>query len=175
MADDRVIRIKITTGEGGSSGDGGSKKSSVENLKRIIHPVKTLLNELTEKNELVGYFASESVKSVTRAAKSEINRYYTLREDYLSQRTIENVNVALNKVQTLGSSILSGASAGSFGGPVTSAVGAVAGAGFWTINELIGMRSAGSNYYQQLNSANFQASFSQVRAGLIDNGRGTEN
>lgn len=177
MSDDRTIRIEIIAGGGGeSSSNGDSKKSGgLGNLTRVLHPVRHLLSEVTEKNEMVGYFAAETVRSINKAAKSEINRYYTLREDYLSQRTIENVNVALNKVQTLGTSILNGASAGSFGGPVGAVAGVVAGAGFWTINELIGMRSAGSNYYQQLNSANFQTSFSQVRAGLIDNGRGTEN
>lgn len=176
MADDRTIRIEIVaSGGGGEKKDGEKNVGGLGNLTRALHPVRLLLSEVTEKNQLVGYIFTESVISVNKAAKSEINRYYTLREDYLSQRTIENVNVALNKVQTLGSSVLNGASAGSFVGGAGIIAGVVVGAASWGINEIIGIRNAGSNYYQQLNSTNFQTSFSQVRAGLIDNGRGTEN
>ena len=95
--------------------------------------------------------------------------------DYLSQRTLENVNIAVSKVQGLGMAALTGASAGSFAGPVGTVAGVVVGTASWGVQELMGMRSAGSNYYQQLNGANFQIAFSQVRAGLVDNGRGTEN
>lgn len=174
MADERVIRIQIELGNG-SGGGGGSKKSGIGNITKILHPVRHLLSEITEKNELVGYFLTEAVKDVNKAAKIEVNRYFTLREDYLSQRTLENVNIAVSKVQGLGMAALTGASAGSFAGPVGTVAGVVVGTASWGVQELMGMRSAGSNYYQQLNGANFQTAFSQVRAGLVDNGRGTEN
>lgn len=175
MADDRVIRVKIIAAEGGNSAPKKDGGGGLGDVTRALHPVRHLLSEVTEKNELVGYFFTQAVNNVSKAAKSEVNRYYTLREDYLSQKTLENVNTAVSKVQGLGMSALTGASAGSFTGPVGTVVGAVVGVASWGVQEFIAMRNTGSNYYQQLNGMNFQTSFGQVRAGLVDNGRGTEN
>ena len=57
------------------------------------------------------------------------------------------------------------------GGPVGAAVGAVS----WGVNEFIQNKANLSGYYQDLNASNFNMQFNRTRAGLIDEGRGTEN
>lgn len=170
MADDRVITIRILAGGGG--GDSGQKSGDSDDFGdisgRILHPVKGLLKDIASKNKMAASVIGQTISIVSQAVRSETNRYFTLREDYLSQKTLENQKVALGKVGGFLTSVIGGAMVG-------GVVGGFAGFGYWGVSEVLNIRNTESNYYQQLNTANFQTSFSQVRAGLVNNGRGTEN
>lgn len=171
MADDRTIRIQIIAG-GGSGGSGQKNDDgsgdTIDISGRILHPVKGLLKDIASKNKTAASVIGQTINIISQAVHSETNRYFTLREDYLSQKTLENQKVALGKVGGFLASVVGGATAGGI-------VGAFAGFGYWGVSEVLNIRNTESNYYQQLNAANFQTSFSQVRAGLVNNGRGTEN
>ena len=70
---------------------------------------------------------------------------------------------------------ISGAITGSALGPAGAVAGAVIGTVGWGVNEIMNYQQRMSNTYQLLNSNNFSTNFAQVRAGLINGGRGTEN
>jgi hypothetical protein len=68
-----------------------------------------------------------------------------------------------------------GAIAGSAAGPVGVLIGGAIGVTTWHFNQDIQNKANLSSYYQQLNSANFNTQFNRTRAGLINEGRGTDN
>ena len=57
------------------------------------------------------------------------------------------------------------------GGPT----GAVIGAAGWVGSEILQNQASLSSYYSSINATSMQTEFSRTRAGLVDNGRGTEN
>lgn len=104
------------------------------------------------------------------------NRYTTLQEDYLGEMRVGNVKASINTVHSLIQSTGNGAMTGaSVGGPLGAAVGAVVGFGTSAYKQYMQNQQKLSNYYQQLNQTNFQTYLDSSRAGLVNNGRGTEN
>lgn len=180
MSDAKTIKIEITSVQKNSNNN--TNKSSKNELgedlagfKKFLHPVDAVGELIDEKSKLWGMVFNKSVGLIVSSVGNEINRYLNLTEDYLGQDAYTNVRVAVEKTQTAASTILNGAMIGSVAGPVGAAAGAVISAASWGISQIISGRNSMSSYYQALNASNFQVGFSQTRAGLIDNGRGTEN
>lgn len=125
---------------------------------------------------VIGMYAFNNVKNeLVSTVTSTLNRQITLNENYLAQNNLNVAKKSLSLVSSLASSIYAGGKVGAIGGPVGSAIGAAIAATTWGMSQYISYQNRMSSYYQQLNSNNFNTEFSQVRAGLINNGRGTEN
>ena len=130
------------------------------------------------------YVASQSEQIAKTAITMGWNRYTTLQEDYLAENRVNNIEISINNVKSIADSTVNGANTGaklgaSVGGPVGgaigAAVGAVTGAAFWGVQNHLKNQQKLQGYYKQLNETNFQTYLDASRAGLVNNGRGTEN
>lgn len=186
-SDKRVITIRIVGGDSNAAVS-GSKQSTVKDF----NPVKILSDAVDNafptvakvKNSSLYQFAKNQAEGVIISAASYgLNRYFSLKEDYLSENVYNEIKSKVSKTVGLGKSILSGISAGattgSSFGPIGAAVGAVAGAviggaGYGT-QQYIQYQQKMSGYYQQLNATNAQTQFQAKRLGLSDEGQNTLN
>lgn len=167
MADTRKIVIEIQGGS--SSSDGKSKEERESSLtSKLLHPIKSIEKATVGKNVLLNQAYQNTKSLVIQTASTSINRYFSLSEDYIMQNTVSNTMTTLNKVKGLGQSVLLGAQ---IGGPV----GTFFGLGAWGVSEFITNQANLSSYYEGINAANYQTQYTRTRAGLVDNGRGTEN
>lgn len=193
---DKKIIIEIINTGAGSSGGGSSASSKgggysrsltggdledeytssklamedsyANSLQNMLHPIKTAESALLGKSVFVNK-AYEQVKQLVVASVTEgFNHYTKLTEDYIADNNFNNAKKALSKVSSLASATIGGYITG---GPVGMAIGVIS----WTGNTILSETSRINNYYYNLNATNQNVSFSRTRAGLIDNGRGTEN
>lgn len=173
MAEERKITIEILDGGGSSSSNSQNKVDDSEEqvgkvINKIMHPIKTLESSTIGKSVIANQVYQQSKQMLTQTIDLSVNRYYTLTEDYLGQTNYQHIKTSYSKIKGLASSIAGGAMVG---GPIGAAVGAVS----WGVNEFIQNKANLSGYYQDLNASNFNMQFNRTRAGLIDEGRGTEN
>ena len=146
---------------------------------KMLEPKK---NSSTSKKEVSAkqYFAGKAfdltLNLITQTASTSINKYFQLSEDYMSENVYKNTMVMVNKAKSLGGTVISGAIAGAKVGGVWGAIagGTIAAIG-WGGSEYIQNQAALSSYYQSINATSMQTEFSRTRAGLVDNGRGTDN
>lgn len=103
-----------------------------------------------------------------------LNRKYSLTEDYLAQQaktnTMRILDQAINVVNSTASGAISGGMIGHAAGAV---IGGILGATSSIYSAVSERRSAGNQAYAQLNATNAQTSYSATRFGLTDGGRGT--
>lgn len=184
----RVVTIRIVGGGGsGDSGEKGTKQQSVE-----FDPRKILSKALADafptltkvKNSELAQFTIKKAGAVLNSSVSYAkNRYFSLKEDYLSENVYNNIKSGVTKGLGMASSLISGAAAGaktgSVFGPVGAAVGAVLGVsvgGFgYGLNQYVQYQQKMSGYYQQLNATNAQTQFQAKRLGLSNEGQNTLN
>ena len=184
----RVVTIQIVGGGGSSDSSGKeTKQKSVE-----FDPRKILSKTLDEafptlakvKNSELAQFTIKKAGAVLNSSVSyATNRYFSLKEDYLSENVYNNIKSGVTKGLGMASSLISGAAAGaktgSVFGPVGTAVGAVLGAsvgGFgYGANQYVQYQQKMSGYYQQLNATNAQTQFQAKRLGLSNEGQNTLN
>ena len=167
MAESKKITIEIIGGVTESSGEGVENENPLIKLLPEEEKGKQKRKKTAEEIYLI-HSAKRAVQTLGNSINLSINRYFSLQEDYLAENLYNNVKTTFGKVEGLFGSIRAGASVG--GG-----AGAVIGAGLWMASEAINQHQRYSGYYAQLNATNAQTEFSQKRAGLYDNGRGTEN
>jgi hypothetical protein len=180
MADTRKITIEILNSESGSndsekSGNIGADDNIGKTINKIMHPIKSAENVTIGKTVILNQAYQQAKQMLTQTIDLSLNRYYTLTEDYLGQTNYQHIRTAYGKVTGLASSIAGGAMTGGMAGPVGAAIGAVIGATSWGINQTIQNQANLSGYYQDLNAANFNMQFNRTRAGLVNEGRGTDN
>ena len=180
MADTRKITIEILGDESSSSSDSQNKKEDTETkigttINKIMHPIKSAETATIGKTVILNQAYQQAKQMLTQTIDLSLNRYYTLTEDYLGQTNYQHIRTAYGKVTGLASSIAGGAMTGGMAGPVGAVVGAVISATSWGINQSIQNKANLSGYYQDLNAANFNTQFNRTRAGLVNEGRGTEN
>lgn len=184
----RVVTIRIVGGGGGGdSSEKETKKKSVE-----FDPRKILSKTLDEafptlakvKNSELAQFTIKKASAVLNSSVSyATNRYFSLKEDYLSENVYNNIKSGITKGLGMANSLISGAAVGaktgSVFGPVGTAVGAVLGAsvgGFgYGLNQYVQYQQKMSGYYQQLNATNAQTQFQAKRLGLSNEGQNTLN
>lgn len=184
----RVVTIRIVGGGGsGDSSEKETKKKSVE-----FDPRKILSKALDDafptlakvKNSELAQFTIKKAGAVLSSSVSyATNRYFSLKEDYLSENVYNNIKSGVTKGLGMANSLISGATAGaktgSVFGPVGTAVGAVLGAsvgGFgYGLNQYVQYQQKMSGYYQQLNATNAQTQFQAKRLGLSNEGQNTLN
>ena len=170
----RKITIEIlNTTKAEPDGENKKEKSASEekfdgDLSKLLHPIKTAEKAMFGKHILAKQ-AYDQVKSVLgNAINSSLNRYYSLSENYMLETDIANLKTGISKATSFGTTVVSGAMVG---GPWGAAIAAAG----WIGNEAISYNNSLSNYYNQVNTNNYNTNFSRTRASLYDNGRGTEN
>lgn len=180
MADARKITIEII-GKTSDTGNNQAEKTTDPNgqlkkdLTALMHPIKTLESQTLGKSVLINQAYQQAKKAVVSAVDMSLNRYYSMKEDYLSQTNYSNIMTSINKVSSAGTAIIGGAIAGAELGPYGAVAGALIGSVGWGITEAISYQQRMSNAYQSLNTNNYSTNFGQVRAGLVNGGKGTEN
>ncbi len=184
----RVVTIRIVGG--GGSGDSSGKETKQKSVE--FDPRKILSKTLDEafptlakvKNSELAQFTIKKAGAVLNSSVSyATNRYFSLKEDYLSENVYNNIKSGVTKGLGMASSLISGAAAGaktgSIFGPVGTVVGAVLGAsvgGFgYGLNQYVQYQQKMSGYYQQLNATNAQTQFQAKRLGLSNEGQNTLN
>lgn len=184
----RVVTIRIVGG--GGSGDSSGKETKQKSVE--FDPRKILSKTLDEafptlakvKNSELAQFTIKKAGAVLNSSVSyATNRYFSLKEDYLSENVYNNIKSGVTKGLGMASSLISGAAVGaktgSVFGPVGTAVGAVLGAavgGFgYGANQYVQYQQKMSGYYQQLNATNAQTQFQAKRLGLSNEGQNTLN
>lgn len=184
----RVVTIRIVGG--GGSGDSSGKETKQKSVE--FDPRKILSKALDEafptlakvKNSELAQFTIKKAGAVLSSSVSyATNRYFSLKEDYLSENVYNNIKSGVTKGLGMANSLISGAAVGaktgSVFGPVGTAVGAVLGAsvgGFgYGLNQYVQYQQKMSGYYQQLNATNAQTQFQAKRLGLSNEGQNTLN
>lgn len=184
----RVVTIRIVGG--GGSGDSSEKETRKKSVE--FDPRKILSKALDDafptlakvKNSELAQFTIKKAGAVLSSSVSyATNRYFSLKEDYLSENVYNNIKSGVTKGLGMANSLISGAAVGaktgSVFGPVGTAVGAVLGAsvgGFgYGLNQYVQYQQKMSGYYQQLNATNAQTQFQAKRLGLSNEGQNTLN
>lgn len=181
MADERKIVIELkTTGiseDTSKTSDTGNGKTNDE-LKNVIntlmHPIRTAEKNTVGRNILANQAYQNAKQTVKNIGQYHIYKYFTLKENYLSETTAQNIQTSLNKATSFAASVGGGAMVGAAGGPVGAAIGAAIGAIGWTSNEIVGIFQTRTQERISVSTNNQQTSFQQTRLGLID-GRGGTN
>lgn len=193
-----VIEIIIggTAEMGGAGGGSDSKEKSQEDIyldkvKKIAHPVQSAkgvarqgLESVLGKAGVAGalYFVGNAASTAYRLAKMELNRSFSLKENYLAQNKMTAFESEMGAIKgiasTMGSSIAMGAMAGSAFGPVGTVVGAVFGTVYGGVTSAMNVQiqkaETMERHNMQLNATNAQTEFSASRAALVNGSRGTE-
>lgn len=162
IIDNNIDREESTPAQQAQHKEPKAKKTSTKKEKSSV--------------SVIGMYAFNNVKNeLVSTVTSTLNRQITLNENYLAQNNLNIAKKSVSLVSGLASSVYAGIKIGKIGGTTGIAVGVAIAATTWGMSQYISYQNRMSSYYQQLNSNNFNTEFSQVRAGLINNGRGTEN
>ena len=183
MADDRKITIEIIGGDGVSDSKKGedAEEKVAQAVKRTVEPLisREKPKDNTSAMAVIKGMAFLAVQKTANLGRTAVNntlsRYNNLKEDYMAENTMSAISSTVNVAKSFKSSVVSGATAGSAFGPVGTLVGTVIGTAYGGVNLYLNEQARYSSHYQNLNATNYQTQFAQMRAGLIDNGRGTEN
>lgn len=175
MADTRKIIIELRDKD--SSSYGASKeplKSAAQKILKLEEKKKTEKEKIAI---MLGYYAFGNAKSlISNGISLSFNRYTKMTENYLFENGVQDVKTIVGKGTSLATSIYAGAKVGTLVTPgVGTAVGAVIGVGAYALGETLSYSGKLSGYYSTLNATNLQTEWGARRAGLYNNGRGTEN
>lgn len=197
------ITITILDGGGGSGEKKAREKKEktpaelmISSLKKISHPLKSLGSSAEESILQAlgggggavaavgwgGMILKDTISMAGYFARLELNRYFTLKEDYMGQNTLTALQAysgtAKSMLSSIGSSALQGAIFGKGFGPVGVAIGAVGGAVLGGAVSGVKARTETEQKIEQvnmqMNATNMQTQFSATRAGLVNGSRGTE-
>lgn len=178
-SDTRKIVIEIINNDSDEKNEKNPPKKEDSTLKALqiaLKPIKSLEKVIVGDSQSTKYVYDSLKNLAIDMTITTLSRNYRLSEDYLSQNALNNTQKLLGKAGGIASSMISGAMVGSALAPgVGTIVGAVLGTGFNIASEALAGTERLSQYYSSLNSASFQSEFSAHRAGLLNEGRGTEN
>lgn len=171
MADTRKIVIELK-----------NTSASVDNssqISRHLNPKKKKKTEEEIRKEAIKALGVYATKHSFDLIKNSIsvtkNRYFNMSENYILENEIDNFMTIVGNTTSVAATALVGAKVGMGAGPVGMAVGAGVGAAVGVAANLITYQSTKASYYSSLNATNMQTEWSAKRAGLWDEGRGTEN
>lgn len=181
MADEKKIIIEILDSsnsrekQNGTSDEETQEDGLSKTLNKIFHPIRNVETATFGKNVILMQAYQQAKQQTIRTVEFYANRYFSLKEDYLSETTYSNAKTAISKVTGFAGAIGAGAIAGAKLGPAGAILGGIVGATGYGINEYISSVQTRQGYYQRLNAINYETNFAQFRAGLVDNSKGTEN
>lgn len=159
--DTRKITIEII---GGGS---GSEENNEDTIDKELNPKETK-EKKTGAEIWLNMVAQRAFSLFTSTLESSANRYFYMKEDYLGEQVYRNVKSNIGKVSGAITTIAAGAKIGGGVGAAIATVGVVANEGLSVFNKYASLEN-------QMNTLNYGMEFSRTRAGLVDNGRGTEN
>lgn len=189
MADERKIVIEIVSKDGGNkvgapkeektkkptSTKEDPNKMLAQNLQAIFHPMDTWEGEQSDKMQWGLSLARQGFSLAYNTALMEMNRSFTLKEDYISQNRMTMFTQTVDTAKNILGGTASGAIAGARVGGVWGAViGAVVGGGISMFNAAKTAAQTKETYMMQLNATNKQTTFGERRASLVNGGKGTE-
>lgn len=153
-----------------------SKEASTPSQKIIDKVQKTDTTQTIETikdgtliSSLVVNQAFNQVKGLVKnAAFYYMNKNFTLKENYIRNRDVENALTSINKITSLGTSVAGGFLLGNVAGAAVAAAG-------WAANEAFTAFKRQDQAMMGLNTTNIQNAYQRTRAGLNDGGRGTQN
>lgn len=179
MADQKEIVIDIRSSQPSATGQSVGKdeeaSSFSKDLSELLHPIRTLETETIGKNIILNQAYQNAKQNVKQMIDFSLNRYFNMKEDYLSQNTFNHVKTAISKVGSFFEATGAGALAGSKFGLPGAVVGAAVGATGNAISQVVSYEQRMSGYYSALNATNFQTSFQASKMNLIDDNRNTLN
>ena len=168
MADDRKIVIEIKSSSSVGKNDKKDEDNGFKNLNEMLHPLRTGEKILKGKS-IIGYEIYNQTKQlISQTVSLSVNRYFSLAEDYMGQNSLNNISNNLNRAANFSSALITAIQTGN---PIS---GGLIMAG-WGVSQYIQNQSNLSGYYESINASNYNTQFSRIRAGLVNNGRGTEN
>lgn len=162
--DNRKITIEILSKETSNN----ETSSGSINTPNKIKTLKKKEKNISGKGILINQLYAQAKSNLGASISNSMNRYFNLSEDYIAEREINNFKISVNKITNTISSV---AGASIVGGPLGGTI-ALIGVG---VSEYLNNQQTLSNYYSSINASNYNTQFSRIRAGLVDNGRGTEN
>lgn len=175
MADERKIVIEIVSKSESTSPikANGQVNNNITNITNNNYEVNNNVTEetiedKTGKNVLVNQAVEQAKSLLKESISSTFNRMFSLKEDYLMEN---DYNIAMGHISRFTSFALTTVGGYKAGGLVGAGI-SVAG---WGLSQGINLINRREQFYQNLNASNQQMQFSRTRAGLLDNGKGTEN
>lgn len=173
MADERIIRIKIDDGNGGSEGTNHKEQKEESRAKQIIkilnNPIEGVIDSITQgKNYLLANVIEKTANETIENVEFCITRKWELTENYIAETNYANARQITKKTASIVSGvIMMGATFGYGGAVVSLALSAV--------NGISTAMKKNDAIYRQLSEQTINTQYSAKRMGLIDNNRGTEN
>lgn len=170
-SDERKIVIEIKNG----------KDEKVQHqkspAKRVLTTKEQLKNDTLQITKALGYYALGNAKNLLmNGIELSLNRYYKMSENYLFENEVNNVKTGIGKAISLATAVYAGAKIGTIANPgVGSLIGGTIGAVTYAFSETMSYQSKLSGYYTALNATKLQTEWGARRAGLYDDGRGTDN
>lgn len=189
----RTVTIRIVGGGGNGASNGGTSGNGFDDGGKKALDAKKILDNASKSEGSNGHF--RDVLSILKVATSQASsilssslnyakgRYFSMKEDYLSENAYNQISGQISYGVSLGKSIYSGGKTGfalgsafgPIGGAVGAVIGAVGGGVTYGVNREIQYQQKMSGYYQQLNATNAQTQFQAQRLGLSDEGQNTLN
>lgn len=160
--DTKKITIEII-----SKGDGSGENTPPSPAEDELNP-KENKTQKSAAQIWLNMVAQRAFSLFTSTLESSANRYFYMKEDYLGEQVYRNVKSNISKMSGAVQTIVAGAKIGGGVGAAIATVGVVANEGLSVFNKYASLEN-------QMNTLNYGMEFSRTRAGLIDNGRGTEN
>lgn len=181
MAETRKITIEIlsSTSTGGEQSKPPKEKKQRDETKEFLsiafHPIKSIEDATVNRNVWIKMAYNSSKQLIGQALSTGLNAYFNISEDYLTQQVCNNIQRTISLGSSMASSVESGVMVGAAFGPVGALIGGTLGFATGAVNAQINYNARMSGYYSALNATNYGTQFSRTRAGLTNNGRGTEN
>lgn len=157
-ADTKKITIEII-------GKGSEKDGEKDGEKKQKSGKK---NKKSDGQIWLSMVAQRAKEIVISTIETDASRYFYMKEDYLGETLYRNIKNNVGKAIGAASTIAAGAKVGGGVGAAIAAVGVAVNEGFSIYNKYATLEN-------QMNTLNYGMEFSRTRAGLVDNGRGTEN
>ena len=174
MVDRREVVIRIVEKKKTSGSNGAVSLNPAEVIDNKIDSSSAISNSV--KKRIISEAKSTAYELISGAVSFGKDRYFSLKEDYLSENVYDQVSSIVSKGKSFISSGRSGAKIGKeIGGGVGGVVGAVAGVALTIPMQYINYQRRMSSHFQKLNATNAQTSFQAKRAGLDNEGQNTLN
>lgn len=167
MADERMLVVELRI-KGASSDDSSNGGEGMTTALTPKGENKDKNKKQDTKLVLTSYVFNSTINKIREDTDNSISRYFNLSENYIAQNYYNNVKTSIGKATSLAAYLKTGFS-------IAGPVGMVTSLGLWGAGQYLQYSARMSSYYSGLNATNYGTAFGQERAGLYDNGRGTEN
>lgn len=163
MADTREVKIVLET-------RGGTESSETERVDTQASAAATSKNESSSSGKqaakvLIGTLISEAANEAVAWAAYEVNKEFTLNDDYIGQRNLQIATQAVNWGISSATTIASTTMMGATFGPIGAAVGALVGTGMVAARTIRENVQAMEQQDIMLNQMQAQLDYTRQRSG----------